>query len=280
MRYHGGKWRIAPWVINQFPPHSRYVEPFSGAGSVLMRKRPLPAEVLNDLDDEVVNLFRVLRCPNQAALLRELVELTPWARTEFVSAYEPTEDPVERARRLLVRAFMGRGSVGACRAARTGFRNAGWREIGRQSATANWVNYPGAIEAFTSRLRGVVIEHRPAVQVVNVYDCQETLFYCDPPYVHASRSSVATNGTAYRHEMTDQDHNDLADCLRAARGLVVLSGYDCDLYRELFGDWPTVRRPTVADSGAAREECLWFNPAAWEAKRAKGLLGYCRGVGA
>src|SRR3972149_1343948 len=121
LRYHGGKWMLAPWVVENFPPHTVYVEPFGGAASVLMRKPRSSVEVYNDLDDAVVNVFRVLRDRSMARELARVVSLTPWARREFEDAYEHTDDPVEWARRTLVKSFLGFGSRGLVRT-RTGFR--------------------------------------------------------------------------------------------------------------------------------------------------------------
>jgi DNA adenine methylase len=122
LRYHGGKFRLAPRIIAHFPPHRVYVEPFGGAGSVLMRKEPSFAEVYNDLDGEVVNVFRVLRDPDRAERLRTLLELTPWSRIEFRACYEPADDPIEQARRTIACSFMAHGST-SIRLNRTGFRN-------------------------------------------------------------------------------------------------------------------------------------------------------------
>ena len=87
LRWHGGKWLLAPWIIGHFSEHRVYVEPFGGAGSVLMRKPRCYAEVWNDLDGEVVNLFRVLRSARAQELV-DVIRLTPFARDEFVAAYE------------------------------------------------------------------------------------------------------------------------------------------------------------------------------------------------
>lgn len=266
LRYHGGKWKLAPWVIAHIPAHLRYVEPFCGAASVLMRKSRAPSEVINDLDDDVVNVFRVLRDPAQADELRRLVELTPWARAEFAAAYEPTEDPVERARRLLVRSFMGYGACGHNADARTGFRNAGWRDSAIP-ANKDWCTYPAAIPAFVERLRGVVIENRPALDLIGIYDDPRTLIYVDPPYVLSTRTAHAQGNKGYRHEMTDDDHAALAERLHAATGMVIISGYDCPLYRDLYASWRMETRSHFADQAKPRKECLWISPRAAAALR-------------
>jgi DNA adenine methylase len=212
LRYHGGKWRLAPWIIAHFPAHLTYVEPFGGAGSVLMRKPRSVAEVYNDRDEEVVNLFRVLRDPVRAAELRRLVELTPYSRVEFFASYEPSEDPVERARRRVVRAAMAFGTTSG-RRNRTGFRATPWRS-GGATGVGDWVNYAEALEAFTARLRGVLLEGRPAAHVIEEYDAPDCLFYVDPPYPgHAHDAADGPRERAYAHELTDDDHRRLAETL-------------------------------------------------------------------
>lgn len=265
LRYHGGKWLLAPWIIAHFPAHRLYVEPYAGGAAVLLRKPRSYAEVYNDMDDEVCTLFRVLRDPPAAARLAELLELTPFARTEFDGAYEEASDPVERARRIIVRSYMGFGTT-TLRRARTGFRAKGLRA--GQPPQIDWRNYPEHVEQLVDRLRGVVIENRPALEVLKHQDSPETLFYVDPPYPHSTRSAVTkTNGgshlgNAYRFEMTDDDHRALAEVLRSAAGMVVLSGYACDLYdRELYAGWERHKREHQADGARLRTEVLWLNPA-------------------
>lgn len=162
MRYHGGKWRLAPWVIAHFPPHRIYVEPYGGAASVLMRKPRSYAEVYNDLDTEVVNVFRVLRDPALARELERQLRLTPWSRHEFNEAMAPAEDPVESARRTVLRAFMGFGTTSR-RPAATGFRGRPYRVHG--SGIHDWLTYPDQIRAFVARMQGVTVEERLAVDV-------------------------------------------------------------------------------------------------------------------
>lgn len=270
LRYHGGKWRMSEWIIGHFSAHRVYAEPFGGAASVLLNKPRSHAEIYNDMDGDIVNLFRVLRDPATAEQLRRAVVLTPFARDEFATAYEAAVDPVERARRTMMRGIMGFGTVGTSRRSMTGFRSNA--NASGTTAAADWTTWPEQVPAFVERLLGVVIENRPAAEVIAQQDSPETLFYVDPPYPHATRTSGRPSCT-YRHEMSNDDHRALADALRSVRGMVVLSGYPCDLYdRELYPDWERVHRIALADGARERTEVLWLNPAAAGRRPQPGLF--------
>lgn len=261
IRYHGGKFRLASWIISHFPAHRCYVEPFGGAASVLLRKEPSEAEVYNDLDGEVVNLFRVLRNREQSAVLIDACAMTPYSRTEFKCAYEPTEDVIEKARRLVVRATMGFGSAGATKGT-TVFR----LDTKRNSATAQriWARSPDNLAAVASRFSGVLVENRDAIQCMKDHDTESTLHFVDPPYVHDTRVNVAKN-SAYRHEMTNAEHLALLEELKKLKGMVIICGYESELYNEALSTWVRVTRSTSANgqSGSVlRTECLWINHAA------------------
>lgn len=248
---------MAQWIIRHLPAHEVYVEPYCGAASILMQKARSRTEVINDIDSEVVNVFRVLRNRASARELERLLRLTPFARDEFNASYEPCEDPIERARRTVVRSFMGHGagSVSKHYRHRTGFRSGSQRA--NTAAEMDWTRWPDAVAAMTARLAGVLIENRPAVRVIRRYDSASTLFYVDPPYVHATRSRC----DQYKHEMSDDEHRELAAELHEVEGMVVLSGYQCDLYEELYGTWRRREVDALADGAAPRVECLWLNPA-------------------
>jgi DNA adenine methylase len=263
LRWHGGKWRLAPWIISCLPPHRIYVEAFGGAASVLMRKPRTYAEVYNDLDSEVVTLFRCLRDKETSAQLKEEIILTPFAREEFALSYEPCRDPIEQSRRLIIRSFMGFGSNAHANICRSGFRANS--NLSGTTPAHDWANWPDQIDAFVERLRGVIIENRNAIEIIKQHDSLETLFYMDPPYVHSTRVGLGQNrkNHAYRHEMTDADHIELADQLHSVDGMVVLSGYACDLYdHELYKGWHRQERKAYADGARERTEVLWLNDAA------------------
>lgn len=280
MRYYGGKWRLAPWIIDHLPEHRIYVEPFGGAASVLIRKPRAYAEVYNDLAGEVVNLFEVLRDAEKVAELEELLRKTPYSRLEFRAAYEPSEDPVEQARRTLVKCYMGFGSSSMWRKKNDGMRTrastwappTGFRANAFRSGTTpayDWAHYPDHLQDFHERLQGVVIENRDAARVIETHDRHDTLFYVDPPYL----PDVRNTKHEYAHEMGLEDHRSLAEQLRTVEGMVVISGYPSELYdQDLYPDWHRIEREALADGARERTEVLWMNKAALEHQPQKTLF--------
>lgn len=257
LKWHGGKWRIAPWIIGNLPPHLCYVEPFGGAASVLLRKPPSKIEVLNDADQRLVRFLRTLR--DRPDELIRAIDLTPWSRVEFDASFEPADDPIEDARRVYVCCWQGRSrGLGEWK---TGWRyevtgNRNGRCVGDWSS-----DHLGAIVA---RLKRVQIECDDAAAVIARYDAPSTLSYIDPPYVWATRSKHTSKPTArYRVELDDDGHRSLAGLLHSVAGMVVLSGYPSPLYAELYetAGWQRIDRTSLTDHGE-RVESLWLNPAA------------------
>lgn len=232
---------------------------------MLLRKERSHLEVYNDLDGEMVNLFRVLQNPAQAADLERLAKVTPFAREEFELAYIETGDPVERARRALIRALFGHGAVGIRRDRRTGFRAACDR-IGRTPAV-DWIDYGnGVLAQVTNRMMGVVIENRDALEVIAQQDGKETLFFVDPPYVHHTRGTK----DGYTFEMSDEQHGQLVDSLLGVDGMVILCGYATPIYDRL--GWEMRTHAERSNNAGERTEVLWLNPAAANAGSQRSLF--------
>jgi len=248
LKYYGSKFRLAKWIIEHFPIHEHYVEPFGGGGSVLFQKPPSPVETYNDLDGDVCNFFRVLReSPDE--LIRAL-RLTPLARAEFELCFLPCEDPLENARRLYFRLRMSMhgGTLAIA---------SNWKRHKSRSSPATSVR-PQVIYEAAKRLATVQIENRDAFKLIDEMDSSETLFYIDPPYVAETR----TDKKRYACEIDDTGHSALALILEKVKGFVVLSGYKCGLYRELFEDrgWSRIDTESVANGGVKRIESLWLSP--------------------
>lgn len=247
LKYPGAKNRIAPWICEHIPKHDVYLEPFAGSLAVLFNKKRSHIETVNDLDDEIVNYFRVLRDRRQE--LKDAVAYTPFAREEYVKAYESAEDEVERARRFAVKCWMG---FGCGNLYRNGFKT------GQQTNSPNpskaWSELPETLELAAQRLKGVQIENLPAMELMQRYDTEDVFIYADPPYLHETRKNYL-----YKHEMTDQEHIELLQVLSNHPGKVLLSGYDNDLYNKMLCGWKKVQKNTLAEGGAKRTETLWMN---------------------
>ena len=258
IRYHGGKFRLAPWIIEQMPEHVCYVEPFGGAAGVLLQKPRSYSEVYNDLDGEVVNLFRVLRDPESNQRLQDACFLTPYSRDEFCHAQEPATDSIERARRMVVRACMGFGSAAGI-GGNSGFRS----DSKRKYATAAhlWERCPENLAALCQRLQGVIIENKDALSVMRAHDAETTLHYIDPPYVPETR---VQGNRYYAHEMTVEGHEQLLAVARTMTGMVMISGYDSEVYNDMLTSWVKTEKTSRISAGRGtkvRTECLWLNPA-------------------
>jgi DNA adenine methylase len=227
---------------------------------VLLRKPRSYAEIWNDLDGEVVNLFRVLRS-DRAPELIEALRLTPFARSEFEGAYEISNDSVEEARRLIIRSFMGFGSDSFNRRTKTGFR-ANSNRSGTTPAH-DWMNYPDNLRLVVGRFQATIIEQRPALEVCAQHDGDDTLHYLDPPYMPETRSGKSRRSGeryhAYAHEMTVDDHCVMLEAIKGLAGAVVLSGYPSTLYDDLLSGWMRVTCDALADGALQRTEVLWIN---------------------
>jgi len=253
LRWHGGKWRIAPWVISHFPPHRVYVEPFGGAASVLLQKPRALSEIYNDLDRDLVRMFRVIR--DQPAELARSIALSPFARDEYRGLYEPTDDDLEACRRFIVRSFMGMNSKGAL--SKSGF-DARTNPDGFTSRLQSLAVLPEQVALVAGRFLHVIIENTDAAKLIARYNRDDALIYLDPPYVAETRS-----GKYYNHEMTDTAHSALLASIDASRAMVVISGYPSELYDSAMQSWHRVETKARTDGAKARTEVLWINPLAW-----------------
>lgn len=253
-KYPGAKWSLAKWIIGHFPEHHSYLEPFLGSGAVLFNKDRSAIETVNDIDGDIINLFSwIRRDPEQLA---NAIYWTPYARAVYDAAWEAqnTEtDSFQRAVDFYVRMMMGHGF-------RTTGEKVGWKNDvqGRESAYAarNWCKTPSVIFEAAERLRGVQIESLPAVDVIARFNYPNVLIYADPPYIISSRQARRPQ---YRHEMTDADHRELLDALRAHKGPVLLSGYDSRLYNDALQGWHKDEAKALAQTATQRREVLWMN---------------------
>lgn len=251
-KYPGAKWSLAPWIVSHFPDYHSYLEPFFGSGGVFFTKERSAIETVNDLDGEVVNLFEWIR--RDPERLAHEIYWTPYARQIYDGAWaaQYTErDPFKRAVNFYIRMMMGHGF-------RTTGEKVGWKNDvqGREKAYAAhyWGKVPEVIFEAAERLRGVQIENKPALELIQRFNFPNVLIYADPPYMLEAR-----HGKQYRHEMTDRDHMELLEALKNHKGPVLLSGYDTPLYNDALQDWRREERKVYAQTATARKEVLWMN---------------------
>lgn len=250
VKYPGSKWSIANWIIGFFPEHHSYLEPFFGSGAVLFNKPKSNIETVNDLDGNVVNLFEWIK--KDPERLAHEIYYTPYARQVYDEAFAAVpEDSLQKAVNFYIRLNMGHGF-------RTSGEKVGWKNDvqGRERAYAakDWCDLPEKIMQAAERLRGVQIENRSAVDVIQRFNYSNVLVYGDPPYVLSTR-----HGKQYRFEMDDPAQNDLLDVLLAHKGPVILSGYDNALYNDRLRSWYRKESISYTQVGIRKREVLWMN---------------------
>jgi len=261
--WYGGKFSHLDWLPDLLPEAPRvhhYCEPFAGSAAVLLNRIPASVETYNDIDGEVVNFFRVLR--DQSDELIRMIALTPFAREEYHQAiYADRQDisAVERARRFYVRARQTRTGLAQTASLGRWANCKNTSRAGMSGVVSRWLGGVEALDAIARRLLRVQIENRPAVDVIRLYDSPQTLFYCDPPYLHATRG----DSKAYGFEMDESQHKELAQVLNDCQGMVAVSGYEHPLMYELFPQKKWVKTKgadkTIHSTKDKRAEFLWTN---------------------
>jgi len=226
-----------------------WVDVFCGSGIVTLKKPRHAREVMNDLNDEVTNLFEVLRS-GQAEKLLSMVEMTPFAQQELTARYEsetPT-DPIEKAWAFLIESWFGRG--GDCH--KTGFR---WSKGSTVAPEIAWARLPERLTACAERLRGVCIRKDDAFKIIDDYDTPECILFVDPPY-------PGKVGLRYKVKMPDQRQIDLANRLKECDAKVILTMGVDTVYDEILSDWIRHDVSVVTCASTTKPEVIFtnFNP--------------------
>lgn len=257
LKYPGSKWNIAGKLVELIPPHHSYVEPYFGSGAVLFSKPPSRIETINDLDGEVVNLFRCIQ--EDSEHLARLVMTTPYSREMYDGSFRQTpitgipsgDDRYQKACRFLVRCWQAYGS-----------RNNGYKSSWKYDAIVrermyalwDWYALPEWIIEVAERLRKVQIENRPALEVIQRFDYPNVFMYIDPPYLLGTR-----RGKQYQHEMTDADHEELLQAILWSRAKIMISGYESEMYNGYLQGWHKEYFTSCAEGGKPRQEVVWMN---------------------
>ncbi len=266
IKYPGSKWRTAGWITSRFPSHHSYLEPFFGSGAVLFNKPRSDIETVNDLDGDVVNLFRWIK--EDPEKLAHEIYYTPYARQVYEDALAQVPgDSLGKAVNFYIRLNMGHGF-------RTTGGKVGWKHDvqGRERAYAayDWRRLPERIMEAAERLRGVQIENRPAVELMGKFNYPNVLIYLDPPYMPETR-----HGKQYRCEMYSREsHEELLCAAKKHRGPVLISGYESELYNSLLEGWRREETDNYSQTGSRKKEILWMN---YETDNQMSLQDICPG---
>lgn len=246
LNYAGSKWSMAKWLVKQMPEHEIYLEPFFGSGAVFFTKEPAKIETINDIDGNVVNLFKIMR--EKPFELACMVDLTPYARCEYLQAIERLTEgdlgainDLERARLFLIRCWMSQGGKTATKT--------GWRHNisgGNSKSIREWNQLPELIVNVADRLKDVQIDNVDSLELIKKYNKADCLIYADPPYLRSTKSQGM-----YEHEMTKQNHINFLEIIKKHHGPVIISGHQSELYDRYLNDW---RKESYKD-----KEIVWFN---------------------
>lgn len=245
------------------PEHKVYLEPFFGSGAVLFNKPATDIETINDIDGNIINLFKVIR--EQPGELARAVELTPYSRQEYLHSFEALQgnlSDIERARIFLIRCWMARGGKTSDRT--------GWRHNVNPitiNAVPDWLGVPATIMEAAERLQGVQIENSDAVELTEKYNREDCLIYADPPYLLETRTK-----RHYANEMSIEQHESLLLALNNHSGFVMLSGYDSDMYNDILDGWTKKTKMATTEAGNKKQEVLWLNPRISESGYTQGSI--------
>jgi len=254
--YPGRKSYIAKWIIEHFPQgyqYMTYLEPFFGSGSVFFSKERSVVETINDLDSEIFNLFLQIR--NNPDELNKLLLNTVWGRDEYDLSFEKTDDPIEQARRCIVRFWF---TVSANVRWKNGMRF----EIDKNTGGLNYfhLKLPEIISQVSQRLKHekkniIQIENKNVFELIPKYNRENVLIYLDPPYLLETRK----NKKFYKYEFSDKDHEDLLEMIICSKAKIIISGYESELYSSYLVDWQIAKRKTKDQAGNRKTECIWMN---------------------
>jgi DNA adenine methylase len=260
--WYGGKAYYAKWILEMFPEHRVFVEPYGGAGNILLRKQHSEVEVFNDLDARIVNFFSVLRKPSTFKTLQRLVSLTPYSRAAF-KELATTPEPsgaVERAWWFFVRCRQAIGGLGMSELSPASWSTSIRTRRNMAEPVSKYLSSIDGLPDVAERFRTVLLECSPASELIKKYDGEDVFFYCDPPYVPETRHGKKAK--TYGKEMTYEDHEELLDVLLKCQGKVMLSGYPSVLYDTALSSWRReeyITKAHMANSGQKRIEVLWMN---------------------
>jgi len=261
--YYGGKFnKVGKFISQILPVHRHYIEPCGGMAGVLMLKEPSFCEVYNDIDNNIVTLFEVVRDPALVKELTEKLHFTPYSREEWRrcrNGFRQETDLVEKARKVYVTLAMGYlGSLG-----NKSFSYGGVKY--ESSAARTFFNGLESLPVIHHRVKNLIIENQDCLVVAKKWDSKQSCFYWDNPYLKDTRKTF----NDYANEMSTEQHLNTLDFVTSCKGMVIMSGYHHPLYVDALEgngfhrvDIATFSRGSRSNGknyDSARTECIWIN---------------------
>lgn len=258
LKWHGGKWYLAPKIVALMPPHTHYVEAYAGGLSVLLAKGPEgTSEVANDIDGQLSNFWRTLQQEESFSRFQRTLEAVPFSEAEWRDAGRAAgRDHLEQAVQFFIHCRQSLAGRMNCFAplSRTRTRR------GMNEQASAWLSAVEGLAAVHARLKRVAILNRDALDVIRQQDGPGSLFYLDPPYLGETRAV----DDVYAHEMSAKQHGELLEAVCACKGRVMLSGYPSEAYNRRLRHWTRheFTLPNQAAGGKRKRrmtEAVWCN---------------------
>lgn len=262
VKCHGGKHYLNSWIISNFPEDYEdydYVEPYVGGGSVLFNKERCAhnrIEIINDVHLGLVQIYRALRDEPKHFIAK--LKRTRYTERVFLRELNKQDkefnDYMDHATNEYIVRRMSRGGL------KKAFAWSNRKRGGLPGDLNAWNTMLQQLPMLSKRIEDVSIFNKPAVEVLKAFNEETTMCYCDPPYLHDSRTST----DSYEHEMSTDDHIELSEVLNQYRGKVLISGYPSVLYNRLYKEWNCAKKEVANHSSqqktkSQKTECLWMN---------------------
>ena len=253
LNWTGSKWSMTEEILKLFPKHKVYIEPFFGSGALFFHKEPSKTELINDLDNEVYNLFKVIR--DYPLKLSKSILLTPYSEKEYKESYNRKNiecDDIENARLFLIRSNMARGGMQAY--------SSSWKHTGIVRAIKNsnmgttWSKLPDYILNAAERLKDAEIFNRDGMSIIEKYQDPEVFIFIDTPYLGDLRRQKYYNCEMYYTE----DHINFLEVVSKCKSKMLICGYDSELYNKYLVGWNKKQIDATAEIGK-KIETFWYN---------------------
>lgn len=248
-----GKWHLKDFIISNFPEgyeKMTYVEPFCAGATIFLNKNKSDTEILCDLDQGISSLFKAIRDEPKEFISR--IKRTKYSERAFKIAFNKSqsefEDYIDRAVNEYILRKMSRGGKK---------KTFAWSEKMADETANEWEEMTDKLSEISDRIQDTTILCNDFVEIIKVWDENETFFYLDPPALR----SIPLEETAAEYELSVEDHMNLIHLAKNAKGKVMISGYSCPLYNRSFKSWKCKKKTstTTSQTKSKHVDCVWVN---------------------